>query len=88
MKYSKSKNTVSSELDGEVCLFNSSSGEYLNLNSTGSFIWNLLDKNLNEEDIIKKTEQSFNSENLSIPSEIKEFLNEAVKLGILELIHE
>ena len=32
------------ELDGEICLFEPVKAEYLNLNSTGSAIWNLLEE--------------------------------------------
>ena len=38
MILTKSKNIADSELDGEICIFDSHSGEYYNLNSTASFV--------------------------------------------------
>lgn len=42
------------ELDGEVCLYHPERGEYLNLNASGSAIWNLLDTPLEREELIAR----------------------------------
>ena len=42
------------ELDGEVCLFHPERAEYLNLNGSGSAIWNLLETPLKREELIAR----------------------------------
>ena len=44
MLISRNPEVCAEELDGEICLFEPVKAEYLNLNATGSAIWNLLEE--------------------------------------------
>ena len=52
MPLSRNPEICAAELDGEMCLFNPEQAEYLNLNGTGSSIWNLLDAPAELEELI------------------------------------
>ena len=83
MLYSRSDNIIGAELDSEICIFDSISGEYLNLNSTASFIWKFLEEEKTDEQIINKVMQSFDLNEDNVRDEITDFLLEAVSFGIL-----
>ena len=71
-KFERNNKIVFTELDNEVCLFNPEKGEYLNLNQTGSRIWNLLDKPIQIEKIIEilLTEYDGDKKNIELNTEI------------------
>ena len=50
MKLKKNEAVISEVLDGEICIFNPKNANYINLNSTATKIWKLLDsiEELNE----------------------------------------
>ena len=79
----KNPSVIYSNLDSEVCLFNPNSGEYLNLNSTGSLIWDLLDKFSSFNSISKKLLEIFDTKEETIIYEFKNFINDSEKLGII-----
>ena len=83
MFYSKSEEIAYSRLDGEICIFHPELGEYLNLNSTGSFIWELIDKGQDESYLIEMAYKSFKGDKDSIKKDVIEFLNKGCELKIL-----
>ena len=88
MYYTRSKETAFSKLDGEVCIFHSESGEYFNLNSTGSFIWDLIDQKKSEDDLIKAVSTAYDANKSSIRNEVIEFLGKGLELKILIATNE
>ena len=58
MKLKKNEAVISEVLDGEICIFNPKNANYINLNSTATKIWKLLDsiEELNEIITILKLE--------------------------------
>lgn len=88
MIYRRSEKVAFSTLDGEVCIFHSESGEYLNLNSTGSLIWDLLGEINNEDDLIKAVTAEYVGNKNSIRNEVLEFLKKALDLNILQASNE
>ena len=84
MIYSRSNKSIGAELDGEICIFDAISGEYLNLNSTASFIWKLLETEKTEDYIISKVSESFDFDKDILVEHVKQFLLEAVSFGILK----
>jgi hypothetical protein len=71
------------ELDGEMCLFNPENAEYLNLNGTGSCIWNLLDTPSQLDDLISELQQRYAVDSDTCRSETEAFVAEALKRGML-----
>lgn len=83
MKLTKNDSVISEILDGEICIFNPKNAEYINLNSTGTRIWELLDslKDINEIIQILKTE--YKDQDLNIEKETKLFIDDCIKNNIL-----
>ncbi len=71
------------ELDDEICLFHPQTAQYLNLNVTGSAIWNLLEAPSNREGLLAQLLVHFEVEEASCRRETEAFLAEALALGLL-----
>lgn len=71
------------ELDGEVCLFHPQTAEYLNLNATGSAIWNLLEAPIDREGLVAQLLARFAVEEAICRQDTEAFLAEALSLGML-----
>ena len=71
------------ELDGEICLFNPHSAAYLNLNSTGSSIWNLLEAPTTLDDLISKLQVLYAVDVDTSRSETESFVAAALEKGML-----
>lgn len=71
------------ELDGEVCLFHPQTAEYLNLNATGSAIWNLLEAPIDREGLVAQLLARFAVEEAVCRQDTEAFLAEALSLGML-----
>ena len=83
--YSQNSDVCAAELDGEVCLFNSRTAEYLNLNASASAIWNLLDQPMSEAELVTALIERFDVSDQQCRQETRAFLNEATAQGIVKL---
>ena len=86
MKYKISKNIAFSKLDGEVCLFHSSTSEYLIINKVGTFIWDLLKEEISFNEIIENLVRKYDVDKEDSINALKKFLNKGIKLGIIQEI--
>jgi hypothetical protein len=80
---SQNPEICAAELDGEVCLFNPESAEYLNLNGTGSSIWNLLDAPTELDELIYNLQARYAVDPETCRDETEAFVAEALKRGML-----
>lgn len=71
------------ELDGEVCLFHPDRGEYLNLNPSGSAIWNLLSMPLEREELITRLLDLYEVEEADCRRDTESFLALALEREML-----
>ncbi|MEB3354468.1 MAG: PqqD family protein [Cyanobacteriota bacterium] len=71
------------ELDGEVCLFHPERGEYLNLNASGSAIWNLLATPLERDELISRLVERYAVEVADCRRDTERFLTLALERGML-----
>ena len=71
------------ELDGEVCLFQPETAEYLNLNSTGSAIWNLLETPADLDGLVVQLLQLYQVDEADCRQDTETFLAAALERGIL-----
>ena len=71
------------ELDGEICLFHPENAQYLNLNSTGSAIWTLLEDSTDREGLVAQLLARFEVDEAICRRETEAFLAEALALGML-----
>ncbi len=80
---SRNPEICAAELDGEVCLFNPQSAEYLNLNPTGSCIWTLLEAPAELEELICHLQVRYAVDPETCRHETEAFVAEALKRGML-----
>ena len=71
------------ELDGEICLFEPVKAEYLNLNSTGSAIWNLLEEPTELDHLLEALQNRYDVDLDTCRRETEAFLGEALTRGML-----
>ena len=83
MHLSRNPDICAAELDGEVCLFNPESAEYLNLNATASFIWNLLEVPIDLDGLVGPLQEHFEVDSDTCRLEIQCFVDEAIQKGML-----
>jgi len=83
MPLRRNSEICAAELDGEVCLFNPENAQYLNLNGTGSSIWNLLDVPLDVEALISGLQERYEVDSLVCRRETEAFVAEALQRGML-----
>ena len=72
------------ELDGEICLFEPVKSEYLNLNKTGSAIWNLLEEPNTMEFLLTELQSRYVVDYSTCRQETEEFIREAIERGMLQ----
>ena len=83
MYFKQSENIASAELDNEICIFSPSEGNYLNLNSSASEIWKMLDKSIKMEEIIDKLSNIYNVDKNICRKEVEDFLAKAKKSKLI-----
>lgn len=84
MLLSRNPNVCTAELDGEICLFEPSKAVYLNLNKTGSSIWNLLEEATTLDKLVSALQELYDVDADTCRRETANFLNEARLRGMLK----
>ena len=86
MKSYKRKNGITSaKLDGLFTLFVVKKGSYINLNSTSSMIWEILESKLTFKDLKKRFIDIYDVDNYTLEHDLKSFLDDAKELGIIDI---
>jgi hypothetical protein len=84
MRYVQNPAICAAELDGEVCLFNPATADYLNLNGPASAIWNLLAQPAGEDAIVRSLAERYEVAEDVCRRDTRAFLRRAVERGMLE----
>ena len=84
MLIARNPEVCAAELDGEVCLFEPLKAEYLNLNKTGSAIWNLLEKPTTLDLLLTELQNLYAVDSPTCRQETEAFISEALKRGMLQ----
>ena len=84
MLIARNPEVCAAELDGEICLFQPVNAEYLNLNATGSAIWNLLEKPTTLDLLLKELQNRYVVDATTCRLETEAFISEALKRGMLQ----
>ena len=71
------------ELDGEICLFEPVKAQYLNLNSTASAIWNLLEEPKELDHLLEALQNRYEVDLDICRQQTEAFLSEAFRRGML-----
>ena len=83
MLIARNPEVCAAELDGEICLFEPVKAEYLNLNETGSAIWNLLEEPKEIEYLLIELQKVYTIDETTCREDIEMFINQAIKRGML-----
>lgn len=86
MKLKRNPQVVSSKLDKEVCIFNPLNANYINLNSTGSKIWDFLETPKTYFEILNQLKSEFESEDQIIEKEVNSFINDCIDQNIVSYL--
>tara|TARA_B100000242_G_C42844898_1_gene392383 strand:- start:412 stop:693 length:282 start_codon:yes stop_codon:yes gene_type:complete len=78
-------NIVFTELDDEICIFDSISTDYINLNETASEIWKMIDGNLKFEEIIDSLIIKYDIKKSDCIKEVNKFLSSFLEKGFLTI---
>jgi hypothetical protein len=84
MLIARNPEVCAAELDGEICLFEPVKAEYLNLNATGSAIWNLLEQPTELELLLTELQSRYAVDPSTCSQETDVFISEALKRGMLQ----
>ena len=84
MLIERNPEVCAAELDGEICLFEPVKAEYLNLNNTGSAIWNLLSEPTTLECLLTELQNLYAVDASTCRKDTEEFISEAIKRGMLK----
>jgi hypothetical protein len=85
MLYSQNPEICAAELDGEICLFNPSTADYLNLNASASAIWNLIAQAKCEDEIVVELLERFDVTESECRQDTREILGQATQQGMVEV---
>ena len=77
MNIKKNPEIISAVLDEDYCLFIPSTAMYLNLNSTGSFLWELLEETDDFNKIVEKVIETYNITVEDCREKLKKFFDYA-----------
>ena len=83
MKYQRNPKIVFSILDEDYCLFNPENAQYFSINSTGSFIWDLLENPIEFDFMLEKVLSNFEVSEKICRNEIHSFLYEIYNKGMV-----
>ena len=82
MKLKRNPKVVSDKLDGEICIFNPVNAIYINLNSTGSKIWDLLETPKTFSELLDQLTSEYETKDQKIEQEVKSFINNCIEHNI------
>ena len=84
MLIARNPEVCAAELDAEICLFEPVKAEYLNLNATGSAIWNLLEQPIEVEQLLTALQSRYAVDASTCRQDTEAFISEALKRGMLQ----
>ena len=87
MRYTLKEGLTYALLDEEICIFDPNTAKYHNLNSTATFIWQILEKNvLSSEEIVDKLLKEYDVEREVCVNEIKKYLHSLLSESLINEI--
>ena len=86
MLYQKKSDLPCTYLDSDLCIFDPNNYKYINFNSTGTVIWNLIEKPKTLSEIMNHLIKIYDIELDKGLPEVKSFLNDGVEKGLINII--
>lgn len=83
LKFLKSSEKLSTELDGETVILDISSGMYSGLDPVGTTIWNILEKEVTFSQIVEEILDNYDVSEEQCINDLIDFLNDLEKNGLI-----
>ena len=74
------------EIEGEIVILNIDNGFYYTLDEVGSIIWEMVVKNISEEQIVKNLVEGYETDKATASKDVKTFLRELEKQEIIKIL--
>jgi len=85
IKISQSSDVLFQDLDGELVLLNTKTGEYFGLNDVGTRIWILLKENWSLPEILKSLESQYKVSLDKLLDDVNRFLMDLESCGLVSI---
>ena len=86
MKYFiKTENLASRVIEGQAFIINTKTSTLHELDETGTFIWNLIEKKKNRLEILRELTTHFDVTDIVAERDLGEFLSELKKMGLIDI---
>jgi len=79
----RNSKTISGRLHDELVMMDIDKGKYFSLNSVATRIWDLLEQSMSIDEICSKLLDEYDVDNEQCKIEVKEHIEEMVRLGLL-----
>ena len=87
-RFKQHHQAVCTELDGEVALFQSNTCDYLDLNETGSAIWNALKTQPTLPELCKNLQEEYEVTSDECKSSIETWLEAALEKKVIAVVED
>ena len=84
ISYTKCPSSISSEIQGETVMVNIDLGKYFALNDVASAIWNELETERSEEEIVQALLAQFDVDEKECRTQVNYFIKELVHLNLIK----
>lgn len=82
----KTEKFPSTEVGGDVIVFDDAKGEYLGLGETGSAIFSLIDGPVRIDELVDKLQQSYDCERSILEADVMSFLNQLMAHDLIKVV--
>ncbi len=86
--YKRKKDKLSSKIQDETVMVDIDQGQYFSLNGVGTDIWDLLEEEQSIDSIIKELLNKYDIDEETCREETVNFLNEMLKLKLIDVSNE
>lgn len=83
--FNRTKDSLSTEIEGETVILNMETGKYCGLNEVGTVIWNQLEKRLSFKDLKSKILEEFEVSEKDCADHLITFLNDMAANNLIEV---
>lgn len=81
--YIRNSLTISGRLNDELVMMDIDKGNYFSLNPVATRIWDLLEKSMSINNLCGQLTEEYDVDSEQCQSDVKEYLDEMVKLGLV-----
>lgn len=87
-KFVRTNKNISSKIEDEIVMVDVELGKYFTLNSVASSIWEIVSEPLSMKEIVDQLMEEYDIDESTCIKETKLFLEELIKLGLVEIVND